>query len=168
MRKVMKLKKQSKKAAAWGMTAAMCLSLLSASGQPAVMKSAETVSDETAVMLENPVIEAEEGKVVWDCVYFGNYWQKEYVSLRDNELEEGEADVECVDSDGTKYIVRADKKCYKYEPVKWRVLSVSEDGTDAFLMADKILDGQIYLNEADKTDTLIWNTVTWETSSVRK
>lgn len=31
---------------------------------------------------------------------------------------------------------------FQYEPVKWRVLSVNEDGTDAYLLADKSLDTQ--------------------------
>lgn len=31
---------------------------------------------------------------------------------------------------------------FQYEPVKWRVLSVNEDGTDALLLADKSLDDQ--------------------------
>lgn len=49
--------------------------------------------------------------ITWDCVYFGNYWQK--------------------DSDGN-----IDKTKEK-QPIKWRVLSV--DGDDLFLLADNIL-----------------------------
>lgn len=159
----MKLKQHSKKAVAWGLTAALSLSLLFTSGQPPVIKAAETDSDEEAVTLSNPVIEAEKGHVVWDCIYFGNYWQKKYITQPGNEPEEGEDDVVHTDDDGTKYIVREDKSCYKYEPVKWRVLSVSEDGTDAFLMADKSLDGKVFYSDTDAK-----NTATWENSDVRE
>lgn len=31
---------------------------------------------------------------------------------------------------------------YKFEPIKWRVLSVNEDGTDALVISDKVLDSQ--------------------------
>ena len=47
--------------------------------------------------------------VTWDCVYFGNYWQK--------------------DSEGN-----IDKTSEK-QPIKWRVLSV--DGDDLFLLTDE-------------------------------
>ena len=46
---------------------------------------------------------------------------------------------------------------FKYEPIKWRVLSV--DGNDAFLLADVALDDQKY--------NLNYKSVTWETSSIR-
>jgi hypothetical protein len=46
---------------------------------------------------------------------------------------------------------------FKYEPIKWRVLSV--DGTDAFLLADKALDDKMY-----NTKTL---TITWEKCTLR-
>ena len=46
---------------------------------------------------------------------------------------------------------------FKYQPVKWRVLSVN--GAELFLLADKALDNQAYhIQEED---------VTWETSTVR-
>lgn len=157
----MKMKQHCKKAAAWALTAAMSLSLLFTSGQPAVSK-AETDSDAMEVTPGNPVIEAEKGHVVWDCIYFGNYWQNKYITQPGNVPEEGEDDVVHTDDDGTKYIVRSDKSCYKYEPIKWRVLSVSEDGTDAFLMADKTLDGKAFHSNDDKADT-----VTWESSDIR-
>lgn len=161
----MKLKQRSKKAAAWGLTAAMSLSLLSASGQPVVVKAEEMDAEKLAVTLSSPVIEAEKGHVVWDCVYFGNYWQNKYIPQPGNRPEEGEDDVVHTDDDGTKYIVRADKSCYKYEPIKWRVLSVSEDGTDAFLLADKTLDGKAF--HSNYSETVTANTVTWENSDVR-
>lgn len=158
----MKLKQRSKKVVAWGLTAAMSLSLLFTSGKPAVIKAEESDAEESAVTLSNPVIEAEKGHVVWDCIYFGNYWQKKYITQPGNMPKEGEDDVVHTDDDGTKYIVRADKSCYKYEPIKWRVLSVSEDGTDAFLMADQTLDGKVFYSDSDTK-----NTATWENSDVR-
>ncbi|MDE6567997.1 MAG: hypothetical protein K2K70_09755, partial [Lachnospiraceae bacterium] len=159
----MKLKQRSKKAAAWGLTAAMCISSLFTSGQTAVIKAEETDAEESVVTLSNPVIEAEKGHVVWDCIYFGNYWQKKYIPQPGNVPEEGEDDVVHTDDDGTKYIVRADKNCYKYEPIKWRVLSVNEDGTDAFVMADKTLDAKTFYSDTDTR-----NTATWENSDVRE
>lgn len=161
----MKLKQRSKKAAAWGLTAAMSFSLLSAPGQMVVAEAAKTTSDGMEAALSNPVIEAEKGHVVWDCVYFGNYWQNKYIPQPGNRPEEGEDDIVHIDDDGTKYIVRADKSCYKYEPIKWRVLSVSEDGTDAFLLADKTLDGKAF--HSNYSETVTANTVTWENSDVR-
>ena len=47
---------------------------------------------------------------------------------------------------------------FRYEPIKWRVLQV--DGKDAFLLADKALDTQMYYIEDDVS-------ITWEESTVR-
>lgn len=163
---MIKMKKRSKRAVAWGLTAAMCLSMLFTSGQPAVARTAEADSGEMAVTLGNPVIDAEKGRIVWDCIYFGNYWQKEYVPQPGNRPEQGEDDVVHTDDDGTKYIVRADKKCYKYEPIKWRVLSVSEDGTDAFLMADQCLDAKAF--HSDCSGAITKDTATWENCDLRE
>ncbi len=152
--KDMKMKQRRKKSVAWGLIVAMCFSLLFTSGQLTVIKAAETDSDEMQVTLGNPVFDAENGKVVWDCIYFGGYWQSKYVPQPGNRPEEGEDDVVHTDEDGTEYLVRADKSCYKYEPIKWRVLSVSEDGTDAFLMADQCLDAKAF--HSDNSDTVMW------------
>ena len=46
---------------------------------------------------------------------------------------------------------------FKYQPIKWRVLSV--DGSEAFLLADKALD--------DKQYHTVYENVTWEGSTVR-
>lgn len=91
--------------------------------------------------------------VAWDCIYFGEYWQSKYVPQPGNVPEEGEDDEVHTDEDGTEYIVRADKSCYKNEPIKWRVLSVSEDGTDAFLMADQCLDARAFHSDYSGTVT---------------
>ena len=47
---------------------------------------------------------------------------------------------------------------FKYEPIKWRVLKT--DGKDAFLLADKALDDQLYHAE--------FTGITWEKSTIRK
>ncbi len=72
-------------------------------------------------------------KVVYDCIYFGNYWQED------------------TNGDG-----KADKNDDK-QPIMWRILS--QNGNDAFIVADKVLDAQQYNTE--KVDT------TWETSYMR-
>ena len=48
---------------------------------------------------------------------------------------------------------------FRYEPIKWRVLNVN--GTDAFLLADKGIDGQRYNTATASVD------VTWETCTMR-
>lgn len=48
---------------------------------------------------------------------------------------------------------------FKWEPVKWKVLEVSDD--DIFVMAEQTLDCQKY-------DSSKYSSVTWETSTLRK
>ena len=60
----------------------------------------------------------------WDCVWFGAYRQEDT---------DGDGDVDGLDAK---------------QPVKWRVLSATED--DVFLMADKCLDAKAYI-VSDKT-----------------
>ncbi len=60
-----------------------------------------------------------EGNVLWDMVYFGNYWQND------------------TNGDG-----RADRQDEK-EPVLWRVLSVTEDGK-ATIQTEKVLEKRRY------------------------
>ncbi len=67
----------------------------------------------------------------WDCIWFGNYWQK--------------------DTNGD---YTADEKDVK-TPIKWRVLSVK--GNDVFLLADKNLDMQKY---NDTGTDVTWETST--------
>ena len=62
--------------------------------------------------------EKTDGSVIYDCVWFGNYWQD--------------------DSDGSR---KADTNDLK-TPIKWRVLSSTED--DLFLLSDKLLDAKAY------------------------
>ena len=65
---------------------------------------------------------------------------------------------------------------FEKEPIKWRVLSVNEDGTDAFLVADKALDSKPYneigqektgIDDDGKSFTYTDYSCTWETSSLR-
>lgn len=124
-------------------------------------------------------------RVTWDCVWFGSYPQSE-VTEKDGNIYnilknatgwdsnnditlgntkyrrlKGEDATYCTsdifhsyDWDWGDYITY---HYFKYEPIKWRILSV--DKNDAFLLADIALDDQKYnLNE---------NSVTWETSSLR-
>lgn len=70
-----------------------------------------------------------DNNVTWDCVWFGHYPQTSNGSGGHNN-----------------------------DPIKWRVLSVNEEG-EALLLADKNLDAKPY-NET-------YTSVTWETSTVR-
>lgn len=83
------------------------------------------------VWREADSVRAEGMRVIWDCINFGNYWQND------------------TNGDGT-----ADHNDSK-EPIKWRVLSINEN--DAFLLADKNLDWQLY-NE--KRTGVFWETCT--------
>lgn len=74
------------------------------------------------------------GITTWDCVYFGNYIQK--------------------DTDGDGKVTDEDEK----QPIKWRVLSVEEEGT-ALLLADKLLDMQPF----DKNRKSDWEDCTLRT-----
>jgi hypothetical protein len=89
-------------------------------------------AEENTAVLSNPVVD-ESGVTTWDTVYFGKYWQND------------------TDCNG-----KADKKDEK-DPIRWRVLSVN--GNDAFLMADRILDGRRYHDWDVET--------TWENCSLR-
>ena len=122
-------------------------------------------------------------RVTWDCVWFGSYPQSEvtekdgdiYNTLKNATGWDGNNDITI---GNTKYRrLKGEDATYhssssyyynwnhtyttyhyfKYEPIKWRVLSV--DGNDAFLFADVALDDQKY--------NLNYKSVTWETSSIR-
>lgn len=153
-------KQQNKKAIAWFLVAALCFSSLFVPGDWKITQAKDV--DANSGALSCPVIDAQEGQIIWDSIYFGNYWQSKYIPQPGNRPAEGEDDVVHQDEDGTKFIVREDKSCYRYEPVKWRVLSVNEDGTNAFLMAENTLDVQRYHDNEDEKET-----VTWETSTLR-
>lgn len=142
---------------AWTLSTVLCAATVLS---PAGYSQAAQKKQGAAAELLNPVIEAEEGKVIWDCIYFGNYWQSNYTPQEENQPQEDGADAVYTDTDGTRYLMRADESCYRWEPVKWRVLSVNADGTDALLLADQNVDIQPYHQERSET-------VTWETSFIR-
>ena len=81
--------------------------------------------------IENPTLENSGYISVssWDCIYLGNYWQED------------------TNLDGI-----ADKMDEK-QPIKWRVLSVN--GSEAFILADKILDYHNYYNDVEPVDC-VW------------
>lgn len=55
---------------------------------------------------------------------------------------------------------------FQYQPIKWRTLSVN--GTQAFLVADKVLDNQYYHDDRRNEDEeWEWDAITWEESTVR-
>ena len=113
--------------------------------------------------------------VMWDCVWFGSYPQREitpsyavFESLETAKWDDnGDARVNGAryhrisrdDATHDKYWLD-DGPAYRYflwEPIKWRVLKVS--GSRALVLADVALDARQYNAEYDD--------VTWETSSVR-
>lgn len=133
-----------------------------------------------SVVVSNPLVVADSSmeagqRATWDCVWFGSYPQTEvtssdslYASLRFASWNaDGDAWV-----GGAKYkrISKSDAtdsenwpsssgtyRYFKYEPIKWRVLSVS--GSTAFVVADIALDNQCFnANYAN---------VSWKTSSIR-
>lgn len=131
-------------------------------------------------IIKNPRRDAN-GAVTWDCIYFGSYPQTEVVNLTSDITEatydsNGDAVVKGVkyrrikESDATysttstgwyDWTTGGDNNGYhyfKYEPIKWRILSVN--GNDAFLLADLGLDDQKY----NETCT----SVTWENCLLRK
>lgn len=79
--------------------------------------------------LQNPRVEVN----TCDTVYFGSYWQED------------------INGDGV-----ADRKDDK-TPIRWRILS--QNGDDAYVIADKVLDCKQYNEE--------YTAVTWETSTLR-
>ncbi len=155
---------QYKKAAALILTGSFCFSTLLSGGYSARAAAGNGAQQkdggESEVNLSNPVIDPENSGIYWDCVYFGNYWQSRYLPVAENEKRQREGDEVLEDTDGTKYLLREDGKCYKYEPIQWRVLSVSEDGSDAFLIADKNLDVLPY-------HSVYSDAVTWANADVR-
>lgn len=80
--------------------------------------------------LGNPAIN--DGVTTWDCIYFGNYWQRD------------------TNGDG-----KADQNDEK-QPIKWRVLSV--DGDDAFLLADQNLFCSTYDVGSFVGEEITWET----------
>lgn len=141
----------------------------------------QTVADEMPSQPMNPVYDASTDTTDWSYVYFGSYPQ---TMLTEDELTEeiinadydknGDAEV-----NGAKYRKmkknnavyssmttaegffdwsHAKKEIYfRYEPIRWRVLQ--NDGESLFLLADSILDCQLY----ERTD----GKITWENCTMR-
>ena len=111
-------------------------------------------------------------KVTWDCVYFGMYPQSEVTSedgdiystlknatgwdsnnivingIKYRRLKEEDATMSGITAEGQYSWDDRTYHYFKYEPIKWRVLS--RNGNDAFLLADVALDDQLYnTNDAD-------------------
>lgn len=142
---------------------------------------------QAATTLNNPRTVADSSmnakqKVTWDCVWFGAYPQSEvtsgdiYNKLKNatgwdenNDIViDGNKYRRLKGEDATYYLSNSANQYnwnnnystyhyFKYEPIKWRVLEVSNG--QALLLADKVLDNQKYNKN--------YVNVTWETSSIR-
>ena len=135
---------------------------------------------EAAISLSEPLIS--DGKVTWDCVYFGTYPQTE-VKTNDNIYAElassstgWNSNGDTTASDGERYhMIKSSDATYtssgstffqwdsnyhyfRYEPIKWRGLNVTS--SEALLLSDKLLDDQRY----DLSD---YSGVSWETCNLR-
>ena len=135
---------------------------------------APTTAHADTVNVSNPLVTLDEStneySSTWDCVWFGSYPQSEvpstdsvYGSLASaNWDEHGDA---WIGTARYRRILPSDAassdtwpsgftgyRYFKWEPIKWRVLNVS-DGT-AFLLADKALDERAY-NASD--DLISWD-----------
>ena len=83
------------------------------------------------------------GVATWDTIYFGNYYQNDT-------NKDGKANT-------------SDAK----QPIRWRVLSVN--GSDAFIMAENVLDVRHHYHENDKkTEYYDTKGVLWKDSGTRK
>ena len=115
--------------------------------------------------LMNPTIDAE-GVSTWDTVYFGSYCQSRYYpSQEPSSPVDGEV---YTDLDGTKFTYKFTEmydgpgdgipgRCtgfYKYEPIRWRVLTVN--GNDAFLLSDKNLDTKPFHDDVEMERGCLW------------
>lgn len=186
----MKNRKKWKTQTAVMLTASLVLGLLfPAVGQKeakidSLVKTAEASESINGVEISNPVVE--DHIAMWDTVYFGNYWQNIYEPT--NVPANPEVGGIYTDSNGTrfkycklrsKYLTvdigdgEKDYEYYyyycKYEPIKWRVLSIDSEG-NALLLADKILDCQAFVQPEDEEEESIEESTikaTWKTSNVR-
>lgn len=122
--------------------------------------------EEKKYVLHNPKIENDPfvksgKKVIWDCLWFGKYPQKQITqedgaiySVLKNEINWDLNNDVIIN--GSKYH-KTENNYFKYEPIKWRVLHY--ENSEAFLLADAILDSQPYHSENEEID--------WEKSSIR-
>ena len=126
----------------------------------------QEAEEEKKYVLHNPKIENDPfvksgKKVIWDCLWFGKYPQKQITqedgaiySVLKNEINWDLNNDVIIN--GSKYH-KTENNYFKYEPIKWRVLHY--ENSEAFLLADAILDSQPYHSEKEEID--------WEKSSIR-
>ena len=126
----------------------------------------QEAEEEKKYVLHNPKIENDPfvksgKKVIWDCLWFGKYPQKQITqedgaiySVLKNEINWDLNNDVIIN--GSKYH-KTENNYFKYEPIKWRVLHY--ENSEAFLLADAILDSQPYQSENEEID--------WEKSSIR-
>lgn len=126
----------------------------------------QEAEEEKKYVLHNPKIENDPfvksgKKVIWDCLWFGKYPQKQITqedgaiySVLKNEINWDLNNDVIIN--GSKYH-KTENNYFKYEPIKWRVLHY--ENSEAFLLADAILDSQPYHCENEEID--------WEKSSIR-
>ena len=126
----------------------------------------QEAEEEKKYVLHNPKIENDPfvksgKKVTWDCLWFGKYPQKQIIqedgaiySVLKNEINWDLNNDVIIN--GSKYH-KTENNYFKYEPIKWRVLHY--ENSEAFLLADAILDSQPYHSENEEID--------WEKSSIR-
>ncbi len=85
------------------------------------------------------------GANVWDCIWLGEYPQTALKSIKnknkDSNIYVNGLKGYCFNEENYK-VFNTEEGYYKYEPVKWRVLSVS--GSKAFLISNQILDKTHY------------------------
>lgn len=126
----------------------------------------QEAEEEKKYVLHNPKIENDPfvksgKKVIWDCLWFGKYPQKQITqedgaiySVLKNEINWDLNNDVIIN--GSKYH-KTENNYFKYELIKWRVLHY--ENSEAFLLADAILDSQPYHSENEEID--------WEKSSIR-
>lgn len=126
----------------------------------------QEAEEEKKYVLHNPKIENDPfvksgKKVIWDCLWFGKYPQKQIIqedgaiySVLKNEINWDLNNDVIIN--GSKYH-KTENNYFKYEPIKWRVLHY--ENSEAFLLTDAILDSQPYHSENEEID--------WEKSSIR-
>ena len=126
----------------------------------------QEAEEEKKYVLHNPKIENDPfvksgKKVIWDCLWFGKYPQKQITqedgaiySVLKNEINWDLNNDVIIN--GSKYH-KTENNYFKYEPIRWRVLHY--ENSEAFLLADAILDSQPYHSENEEID--------WKKSSIR-
>ena len=119
----------------------------------------QEAEEEKKYVLHNPKIENDPfvksgKKVIWDCLWFGKYPQKQITqedgaiySVLKNEINWDLNNDVIIN--GSKYH-KTENNYFKYEPIKWRVLHY--ENSEAFLLADAILDSQPYHSENEEID----------------